>query len=76
MRSAAITASWPVGNMIEQKQKLADELAALAGRRGPRSERRVALLKSNSIDPDILDEKSREMLGLTHPNEVVVFLPR
>ena len=59
----------------QEKQKLADELAGLQSTRTA-LERRVMLLKSNSIDPDILDEKSREMLGLIHPSEVVVFLPR
>src|SRR6476620_11027497 len=56
----------------EKKQKLSDELAALQAERAA-LERRVTLLKSNSLDPDIIDEKSREMLGLTNPNEVVVF---
>ncbi len=59
----------------EQKQKLSDELAALQAERAA-LERRVTLLKSNSLDPDIIDEKSREMLGLTNPNEVVVFVSR
>ena len=58
----------------EQKRRLSDELAALQVERTA-LERRVALLKSSSIDPDILDEKARSLLGMTNPNEVVVFLP-
>jgi cell division protein FtsB len=37
-------------------------------------ERRVNLLKPESIDPDLLDERARDTLGLTGPNELV--LPR
>jgi cell division protein FtsB len=35
-------------------------------------ERRVNLLKAESLDPDILEERSREALGLAHPNDVVI----
>jgi cell division protein FtsB len=58
----------------EQKQKLAAELAHLQAERAS-LEHRVALLRAESLDPDILDEKARSLLGLTHPDEVVVFLP-
>lgn len=37
-------------------------------------ERRVNLLKPESIDPDLLEERARDTLGLTGPNELV--LPR
>jgi cell division protein FtsB len=37
-------------------------------------ERRVNLLKPESIDPDLLEERARETLGLSGPNELV--LPR
>jgi cell division protein FtsB len=36
----------------------------------------VKLLKAESLDPDILEEKSRAMLGLVGPEEVVVYIPR
>ena len=32
------------------------------------------LYKAQTIDPDMLEEKSRELLGLVDPNEVVVLL--
>src|SRR5689334_12786182 len=57
-----------------EKQKLSAELAQLHADHAA-LERRVALLKSRSIDPDILDEKARGMLGMTQPDEVIVFLP-
>lgn len=38
-------------------------------------EHRTRLLKSNSLDPDLLDEKSRELLNYSKPNEIVILTP-
>lgn len=38
-------------------------------------ESRVALLRPDSIDPDLLEEQVRLALNFTHPDEVVVLLP-
>jgi cell division protein FtsB len=35
-------------------------------------ERRVALLRSDKIDPDMLDERARALLGLVDPRDVVL----
>jgi len=35
--------------------------------------RRVALLGSKSLDPDLLDERARAMLNHAAPDEVVIF---
>jgi cell division protein FtsB len=35
-------------------------------------ERRVALLKPQSLDPDMLEERARETLMLSHQNDVVL----
>lgn len=51
--------------------ELEAELAELRGERQA-MERRVALLKSQSIDPDILEERARENLSLSHPNDIVI----
>ncbi|OYY06944.1 MAG: hypothetical protein B7Y70_15845 [Rhizobiales bacterium 35-68-8] len=37
-------------------------------------ERRVALLRSDKIDPDMLDERARALLGYSDPREVVLLL--
>ena len=37
-------------------------------------DRQVALLRPESLDPDLLDERARAALGLAGPNEVVIFL--
>ncbi len=39
-------------------------------------QRRVSLLKAESIDPDALDERARRMLNHLHPNEVTMMLGR
>ena len=36
-------------------------------------ERRTKLLRPDSIDPDMLDERARAELGFSRPEEVVVF---
>jgi len=37
-----------------------------------RMEHRVALLRSNGLSRDMLDERSREVLGLAHPDELII----
>ena len=36
---------------------------------------RIQLMRPNSLDPDMLDEKSREMLNYSKPNEIIVLTP-
>lgn len=47
------------------------ELADLASER-QNWENRVALMRSDAMDRDILDERSRAVLGRVHKNDVVV----
>ncbi|MGO4705218.1 septum formation initiator family protein [Microvirga sp. 2MCAF38] len=35
-------------------------------------ERRIALLRSDQIDRDLLEERARVMLGRVHPNDLVI----
>ncbi len=35
---------------------------------------RVTLLRSESLDPDMLDERARAVLNLVHPDDLVVFV--
>ncbi len=41
-----------------------------------RWEHRVALLKADSIDPDMLDERARALLNYVDPNDVTFLIPR
>lgn len=40
-----------------------------------RLEHRTALLKTDNLDPDLLDERARIMAGLGRPGELVIFYP-
>jgi cell division protein FtsB len=35
----------------------------------------VSALHSQKIDPDLLDERAREVLGLARPDEIIIFKP-
>ncbi len=51
------------------------DLAALRATRKT-LERRVMLLRPDSLDLDMLEERARAVLNLGHPDELVIFLPR
>lgn len=38
-------------------------------------EKRIALLRSAHLDPDMLDERARIMTGLVRPDEIILFSP-
>ncbi|MGB5086131.1 MAG: septum formation initiator family protein [Methylocystis silviterrae] len=38
-------------------------------------ESRLALIKGETVDADILEEEARKRLGRAHRNDVVIFLP-
>ena len=48
------------------------ERARLAGIRGE-LEHKVALMRPESLDPDMLGEQARLRLNLAHPNDIAVF---
>jgi len=57
----------------QQIAALSTELTRLQVERG-RWERRIALLKSNRLDPDMLDERARVLLDYAHPNDLTLML--
>jgi cell division protein FtsB len=67
-------------NGINARQELEQQIADLASELGRvRAERmwwqrRVALLKSDRIDPDMLDERARELLNYLDPREVTIMV--
>ena len=60
-------------DLDQQIAELTDELGRLKLERA-RWERRVVLLKSDSIDPDMLDERARALLQYAHPNDLTILL--
>jgi cell division protein FtsB len=67
-------------NGINARQELEQQIADLASELGRvRAERewwqrRVALLRSDRIDPDMLDERARELLNYLDPHEVTIMV--
>lgn len=66
---------------LRAKQALEAEITDLTGQlavaRAERTrwQRRVALLKSDKIDPDMLEERARALLGYADANDVVILTP-
>lgn len=59
----------------QQVALLSTELARLQVER-LQWERRVALLKSGGLDPDMLDERARAQLDYAHPNDLTLMLDK
>lgn len=58
------------GLKVERAELIAT-LARLEARKAD-LEHRVSLLRPESIDPDMLDERARALLNQAHPNEIVL----
>ncbi len=54
-----------------QAESLLEELENAKGERLA-MEKRVSLLRDDSLDLDLLDEKARQMLDLSSPDEIIV----
>lgn len=53
----------------------AQETLAEVGTTRKTWERRVALLRSQSLDPDMLDERARTLLNVGRPDEIMIVTP-
>jgi cell division protein FtsB len=62
-------------DLDQQITQLSNEFAALRTER-VNWERRVSLLQSESIDPDMLDERARALLNYIDPRELTVQVAR
>ena len=60
-------------DLEQQLGTLKSELAGLKAERA-HWERRVALLRADSIDPDMLDERARALVGYTDPRDLTLLL--
>jgi len=61
-------------SMLRLQQQVNESQANLSQLQKDREQldHRVQLMRPNSLDPDLLDEKSRELLNYSKPNEIVV----
>ena len=55
-------------------QELQDQSAALQ-KKIEAYEKRISLFDPKRLDPDIIDEKARELLSMADPKDIVVALP-
>jgi cell division protein FtsB len=62
-------------DLDQEIAQLSAELATLATERAT-WERRVSLLRSENIDPDMLDERARALLEYLDPSDVTLQLKR
>jgi cell division protein FtsB len=62
-------------DLERRKEVLEGELAGLMEVK-LRLERDVALLRSESLDPDMLDERARAILNLAHPDDLIMMKRR
>jgi cell division protein FtsB len=66
---------------LNARQELDQEIIALTSelaqlkRERVRSEQRVSLLRSERIDPDMLDERARFQLDYVNPRDLVRMIP-
>ena len=60
-------------SLTKQQAELETEAQYIASEREI-LEMRIALLDTNNIDPDMLEEQVRKKLGFIHEDEVVLFI--
>jgi cell division protein FtsB len=58
---------------IRQEIQRAEETLAVTHAERQTLEAHVALLRDNGLDPDMLDEQARRVLGLMGDKEIVIF---
>ncbi len=61
-------------NLDQQLAAMQGELTLLKAER-VRWQRRVALLRSDRLDPDMLDERARALIGYVDPRDLTLLLP-
>jgi cell division protein FtsB len=70
----AFTGNHGLRAQADLDQQLASMQSELTNLKAERAqwERRVALLRSDKIDPDMLDERARALLGYADPRDLVL----
>ena len=63
-----------LGNLQKEVAEADGALRDLLGERET-LERRARLLRPDNLDPDMLDERARQLLNAAHPDDLVIFLP-
>ena len=61
---------------VNQQLEAAHQELAKTGAERAALEQRVSLLSNSSLDLDMLEERARVMLYFSHPDDIVIFLPK
>jgi len=72
----AFTGNHGLRAQLDLDQQLATMQQELSDAKAERAlwERRVSLLRSERLDPDMLDERARALLGLVDPRELTLLI--
>ena len=72
----AFTGAHGLRAQADLDKQMATMQAQLTGLKAERAmwEKRVSLLRSNRIDPDMLDERARALLGYVDPRDITLLL--
>lgn len=62
-------------NRLVQEISIQEKRASLLHDQRARLERRVALLRPDNLDPDLLAEEARRTLGYASPDDVIILTP-
>ncbi len=60
---------------LKQDLSAARSVEAEVAAERARLDRRTALLRADNLDPDLLEERARVLLGYGHPGDLVVLRP-
>ena len=60
---------------ISKELRQAENVAAEVAAERARMERRVALLRPDGLDPDMLEEQARKHLNFGAPGDVIILAP-
>ncbi len=60
---------------LKQALSAARSVEAQIAEQRARLDRRTALLRADNLDPDLLEERARVLLGYGHPGDLVILHP-
>src|SRR5271163_4354150 len=66
---------WLAMLRLQQQVNTAQDSLSQVQKERQALEHRVQLMRPNTLDPDLLDEKSRELLNYSKPGEIVILTP-
>ncbi len=66
-----LLSQWRLADEVAQLERKFDDLK----QRRAALEQKVSLVRPESLDPDMLDERARIILNMAHPNDITILRP-